>query len=598
MANLNLESRTKYGLSWPKQVPDHQIEMYMAKKWREPEYAGASFLNPVSEHMLRALRLLFTPKQLVIHPWFEEMAESWVNDSFSVWWGAASCGKSHAAGVFALIDYLTDPQHTYTVLASTTKDMLAVRSFASVVEYLGHLKANGKLYVPFKYNRAATMIVPEDAPDDEAAALNLKAVIKGVAVAMGTEQEATAKLQGVHLPYVRMIGDELEGMRPAFAKARMNLMVAEKHFKFLGMCNPESLTGEAGRLSVPKDPTGWLSIDPDTTTRWESQLGTVYRFDALKSPGLKNPELYPFLPSARTNSEVIRQNHGNMDAPAVWTYLRGFPPPMSTERTVISEAELVAHRMKEPVVWRDQFTTVAAIDPAFTSDGDNAVFQVAYVGYSATGIMTLAYGPTHYLQILASSKKPVLEQLVEQSVFLLEEYGIPQEHVAVDDSGTQSVADALEMARGVGLQRFNFSAKPPQLPVSVVNYALCSDKYRNVTTWLHYTLAEYARFGQIRQLPDKAAEQLCKRRVLPKQKPLQIEGKTDVKKRTRGASPDEADAVVLVAGLVRVRLAMSPGSTELSQTPYIPYTGTTGYDMQEAVSRYNNLGSSYLTGGY
>ena len=585
--------RRKYGLIWPLETPDHQIELYLAKKWREPEFAHADFISPRSEHMLRALRLLFTPKQLVIHPWFEDMANSWVEDAFTIWWGPAACGKSHAMGILGLVDFLTDPMDTYTVLASTTVPMLELRSFASVVEYLGHLKANARLHVPFKFIRARMVVAPDTA-DENTDVRSLRAIIKGVAVKQGSEEDARAALQGVHLPYVRQIGDELEGMRPAFAAARFNLAQCEKDFKFVAACNPESLTGEAGKLSIPAAPGGWATIDPDTSTGWKSELGTVLRFDALKSPGIAEPGKYPFLPTQKKIDLLIHQNKGNMDAPAVWTFLRAFPAPNALERTVLSQADVVSQQMDQPPVWLNSFQTVAGIDPAFTSDGDNAIFQIGYVGYLSTGQLALAFGPTEYLKILASSKVPVLEQLVAQSSDLMDQHGVPIERIAVDDSGTQSVADALEMRRGVGLQRFNFSANPPDLPVSTVNFESAAKRYKNTVTWLWFTLAEYGRFGQIRALPAPAQQQFCQRRMLPKLRPSCLESKKDLKKRTAGASPDEGDACALVAGLARLRLGMMPGATELSAGPVIG----AGYVQEdagfEAVARkFNNLQSSY-----
>ena len=52
--------RPKYGLDWPAEMTDVQIDLTCAKKWREPMYRAAN-LSSANTHMLRAIRTLFPP---------------------------------------------------------------------------------------------------------------------------------------------------------------------------------------------------------------------------------------------------------------------------------------------------------------------------------------------------------------------------------------------------------------------------------------------------------------------------------------------------------------------------------------------------------
>lgn len=580
--------RRKYGIDWPAGTADHWIELILWKKFREHPYSHANLLNPVSEHLLRAIPMLFSKDQVVVHPWMDVQAYSWTYDDFAMWWGAAGCGKSQSLGLFTLLDYIVDPGETFSLLASTTKDMLLLRSYASVTQHLGFLKLNKKFHVPFKYVAQSTSIVPEGLSDEES--LNLRCKIKGVAVQQGTEQEARSNLQGVHSKYVRLILDEVAGMRPAAMEARNNLSQCD-YFKLIGACNPESWNDLAGKFSTPKDGIASVNLDSES---WETPWGKVYRFDAFKSPGLQDPKKYRFLPTQTTIERIIKANAGNEDAPAVWTFLRAFPPPQGSERTVITNQMVETYRMKEPVEWNDNYTTIAAVDPAFTADGDNAVMAIARVGLDVAGNNVICFHRKEYLRIEASSKVPVVQQIVEQVRDICVDENIEHEHLGFDDSGNQSVADAFEMLTGkTGCYRVNFAAKAPQIPVSSVNPALASEKYRNVVTWLYYAVLEFAQRGQIRGLFPEACDQFCRRRLGEKQRPLTLETKKDFKKRTNGGSPDEADACAIAVGLARERLGLMPGSSDIFPSGYAVMS--TAFDNMTLAKRYNSLYTTYLT---
>lgn len=561
----------------------------MWKKWKETPYKHGNLLNPVSEHVLNAIRLLFDKRQVTIHPWLETQAYSWTYDDFAIWWGAAGTGKSQSLGLLTLLDFITDPQDTFSLLASTTKDMLLLRSYASVTQHLGYLKQNKALYVPFKYVAQQVSVVPEGLSEEES--LSLKCRIKGVAVQQGTEQEARSNLQGVHVKYVRLILDELEGMRSAAMEARHNLAQCED-FKLLAACNPESWNGPAGKFSTPKTGTQSVSLD---STEWETQWGKVYRFDAYKSPGLENPQEYPFLPNDTTIRRIIQANAGNEDAPAVWTFLRAFPPPQGSERTVITRQMIETYHMKDLVEWRDKFEVIAAVDPAFTSDGDNAVIVFAKVGTDVSGNKVICFYRKDFLRIEASSKIPVVQQIVEQIRDLCLEENVPLDNLGFDDSGNQSVADAYEMlVSQSGVYRVNFAGKPPDVAISAVNPLSSRDKYKNMVTWLYYSVLEFAQRGQVRGLFDEACDQFCNRRLGEKQKPLTLESKKDYKRRLNVGSPDEADACAIAVGLARERLGLMPGSSELFPQglafPMAEYNNTL------LMKKLNNLNTSYLTG--
>jgi hypothetical protein len=590
MTNLNLKFRRKYGLDWPTEVPEHLIELTLAKKWREDPYCDADLLNPVSEHMLRAATMLFTPEQLVVNPWMERIVHSWVTDEFAIHWGCAGSGKSHVLGMCCLLDYITDPFITYTLLASTTGDMLEKRSFAAVVEYLSHLRSNGKYIVPLKYNTQKREIIPEGLSSDAIA--NLKGVIRGTAVQQGTVQQARANLQGVHTTYVRLVLDELAGMREAAMEARHNLAQCED-FRLQAACNPESFEDLAGRYSVPVN--GWDSVNLDTP-EWETKWGKTYRYDAYKSPGLEDPVTFNFLPTQKSIDRIVASNGGNEDAPGVWTFLRAFPTPQGDRHAILPLHTINTFKMKEAAVWTEIYAKVAALDPAFTADGDKAVLQLATIGMRDDGVVCICFDKTFELDIEASSPRPVVYQLSDQTLDILRQYGISVANLGVDDSGTQSVADVIEAeSRLRGVWRCNFAMSASDQPVGVGDQP-AKERYKNRVTEMYYQMREFGQRNQVRGLSEIAANELSKRRLalnLKHQgalKKLQLESKTDFKQRTALSSPDSADAAVIIVGLAREKFGLVPGATKfepqgLTLTPARdPYYGL-------RVQQYNNMDS-------
>jgi len=75
-----------------------------------------------------------------------------------------------------------------------------------------------------------------NAGDDEK---NAKAGIHGIAVRQGSEEDARSNIQGVHLPFVRLIVDEMQSTRRAAVEARANLSKGCLDFKFFGLAQSE-----------------------------------------------------------------------------------------------------------------------------------------------------------------------------------------------------------------------------------------------------------------------------------------------------------------------------------------------------------------------
>lgn len=564
MSNLNLKYRTKYGMTWPVQVHDIQIELMCAKKWRESIYRQGNLLNP-GEHMLRAIRALFTHEEWSISRWTEEHAHGWCNEIGLHIMGCASSSKSNDIGGLCTLDWITDPTDTITIMASTSKQALADRSYESVLRYFKLLRANPHFAVPGKEAKTMMAIINDD-EDEFGKVSTSKSAIRGVAVQAGTSDEARANLVGRHMPYVRLICDEFAQMREAAAQARVNLSIgAERDFKWVTMANPDSLQDMSGRYMEPE--AGWLSVDENTPC-WRSRYGLVLHRNGFHSPAVTEEggkDKYPYLINQGQIDQIIKEEHGNEDAVSVWTMVKGFPPPSGSEVTVLSEADISTFGMKDKAIWdtrgREKIR-VAGLDPAFTAGGDGCVWQSGTVALTREGVLVLEFDLPEYVIIEVSNLRPAVYQVADQVAKLCHEKDVPIEHMMVDDSGVQSAADVIQVETGRVPLRCQFGGAASERPVSNSNPTPAKDRFKDQATEIWCMTAEIGRNRQLRSLPDKAAQQFCTRRFRPRTAATSIkrslESKAEYKKRLSGQrSPDEGDAAALcvsaardVAGLV------------------------------------------------
>lgn len=543
---------SRYGLDWPSSYTDVYIDLVCAKKWREEPYRHGNLLDPW-EHLLSACRKLFTNEEFGISPWTEAHAVDWTMEKFCITWGGAACSKSNDYGCFSILDWITDPTKTVTLMASTTREMLKMRSYESVVRYFNILKRNPYFLIPGKESRTSCAILNEN---DEDTGTTVKASVRGVAVNDG------GSIQGAHLPYVRLILDEMALMRQETFDARTNLSLGAEDFRFYGLANPESLFDLSARAAVPIE--GWASVDEMTET-WRSRYGKVRHHNSEQSPAIIEPDgekKYPYLARKRQLDDILAEENGNADSPRYWVMVKGFPPPQGVERTILTEADLTTYGPQDTATWMNGENPIraASLDAAFTHDGDGCVLLIFDVGRVAPGVPAIVAVEKVYLTLEASAKRPVTAQIVDQVRGKLSEHGIPVGRLAVDDSGTQGIADAIDMALGGPVVRYNYATKASD------NYTAGGrekyvDRYADKITELWVLFGEFVRARQIRGLDADAARYFTSRRITRRKQTAKncIESKKEFKKRTGGRSPDEADAWAMAVGLVRDLLGFNPG---------------------------------------
>lgn len=569
--------KTRYGVDWPVEMSDELIGLTIGKKWREFAAQGIEFKDPWVP-MLDAMKSLYPDEYFKVSEWTEQHVHDWVMEQMLLTWGCASSGKSNDTGALLVVDWVVDPYDTIALVGSTTKDALRIRSWESIERYFGVLKSNATFAIPGKITQTGYAIINDrEAESDNPLAQGSKAGIHGVALNDG------GKLQGAHLPYVRLVIDELATIynHQDILTTIENLQIA-KDFRFVGLANPESWSNPSCQYAIPE--AGIESVNVDTGC-WRSTFGCFVRHhDGLKSPCIKDPSIadrFPFLTQKRHVESSLKRCQGNPDAPHFWKMVRGFPLPAGNGgQVVLDEAVAIRNHvtdMTEPGKSGTPVATAAGIDPAWTEGGDSACYARCYVMQDWTGKFYLDFtNGLHKMSLNASEFKrhPAVEQLRMQVLnFMQLPYAAPFRNTAVDSSGNQSLADDLIIyAAAQDILSVNFATRASEEPLRAFDAKPTKEIIYDRGTEAWCVLAEFCRAGQVRGLPMEVLEALTNRRYAANmvkdatgqkvpagiKNPLRLEDKEEFKKRYHNRSPDACDACALAALAVKERIGLVP----------------------------------------
>lgn len=565
--------KTRYGFDWPAEMPDELIGLTIGKKWREFKDAGIEFKDPWVP-MLDAAKSLYGDA-LIISPWTEQHFHDWVLEPFLLTWGCASSSKSNDTGALIVLDWVIDPYDTVTLVGSTTRDALKLRSWESIQRYFRVLKQNSVFSIPGKESVSGCAILNDRATDDDPGAQGSKAGIHGVALNDG------GKLQGAHLPYVRLVIDELATIfnHQDILTTIENLQIS-KDFKFVGLANPEAWSNPSCQYAIPEN--GVDSVNADTGS-WRSTFGCFVRHhNGLKSPCIVHPELadkFPFLTQKKHVDAALKRCMGNYQSPQFQKMVIGFPLTTGNSgQVVLDESIALRNHVTDESNPSDQWiATAAGVDPAWTENGDSACYARCLLRYDQFGKPYLDFTNGVRRMTLDASvfqRHPAVEQLRNQVInFMREPYAASFRTTAIDSSGNQSLADDLIIyAAAQDILAVNFAARASEEPLRAFDVHPVKETVYDRGTEAWCVLAEFCRAGQVKGLPMTVVEALTQRRYAANmvkdasgqkvpagvKNPLRLEDKEEFKKRYHGRSPDECDACAMAALAIKERCGLLP----------------------------------------
>lgn len=558
--------REKYGVNWPDSYNDLHIEL---RAFREDcvKFGLPAERRPF--HFKNIVRMLWgskSKKPYVWDPWTDEMLFNACIEKYLWLSGCASSRKTSFGAVWGIVNWLCLPDGTLILLTSTSLEDARRRIWGELEAYFmagnESMKSVAKgAALPGRLIGSTGKIRTQDGDQK----FDDKCGIQLIAGDRAKEKENIGKLIGLKNKRVIMIADELPELSPALVEAARSNLMTNEYFQMIGLGNFASIYDSFGVCSEPVD--GWASITPEND-RWRTKDGLCLRFDGMKSPNvLLGEHRYPGQYGPKHLAEH-RSSFGEHTA-LFWRMCRSFPCPEADVDRIYSDADLLQGDVKSTVRWSSKTVKFAILDPAFATGGDKAAAKCGLIGVSEAGLQTMQfYKHVELKEDVRKKDESRSLQVAKQFRDLCISEDIPPENAAIDGSGGGvPFAALLGEIWSTKFLSVQFGGAPSVRAASAKDRRPAKDVYSNRVAELWYSGIEFVQGNQIKGLNNQTCMELTERRRLPAVKAgsgikLRIESKKDMKLRTGGKSPDEADVFAIAIELARERLNFKPVGME------------------------------------
>jgi hypothetical protein len=477
--------------------------------------------------------------------------------------GAGSQGKTFTPAKWAVLDYERDPHYTTIKVVSTSGKHAESNFFSAIVSGFTEsvLTLSPK---PSDMTRRWIGVDPQ----------NRHAGIELVAIGAGEDNRAT--LQGFHprprprhpqfgtQTRIRIFLDEAEKIAPTAWTGVDNALGNRDELGTVKACagtNPEKKDTPFGQRAEPLG--GWNSIDIESTESWESKEGWhVVRLDAAKSENVIH---------ARTVYNGMMSYEGFMDykkkglkSAAYQTFGRGFYPSDTAEFNIIPE--YVFNNARGIYNFISVPDNMGSLDPAFALGGDNATQTTARSGMAdswkdESGIIHRFDHPKKVIQVEQQFYIPKGNTL-DMGAFILklcQDLGIRPEWFVMDRTGNaHGLFDWLVRKYGNVLGVLWGEAATDK-KILDEDTKTAEEIYKGIVSEMWFAFARWLEYDYIKFAPmmdtDKLFTQLKDRRYIYYGLLQMAESKATYKERHEGKSCDEADSVIMLPHVMRMRMS-------------------------------------------
>jgi phage terminase large subunit len=343
----------------------------------------------------------------------------------------------------------------------------------------------------------------------------------GRAVALRAGEQVSSRAAGMHAKYMLLVNEETQGMAPAVIEAQENTCTGPFNVQ-LSVGNPDN--------------------QHDALHKACTAPGVKHvRMSALDHPNVvtDNPHLVEGAVS-RASIERRQEKYGEQ-SPLYESRVRGLSPSQSTEALIrrewvdLSFARYRARIAKGPIIGPG----AKGVDVAQSTNGDKAAIA-DWRGTAMVGVRSFHCPNATYL-----GRDVVMEAKRD---------GVQAEHVGIDPVGVGAATmnEAREKFGDDGplVQALNGGLSPIEKAQKdedgrATEWAEDANFFGNLRAQMWWQLREDLRRGRVDLAPN---EDLAQQLTLPKYRvhngKTWLESKEDLRKRTGGKSPDDADAVV------------------------------------------------------
>ena len=468
--------------------------------------------------------------------------------------------NSADAARYALLWWWSLPEHRTVIVCSTTINALTKRIWSYVTSCC--YKARGNL---------PGIVSNSPPPKILHARHDTKHGIHGAALKEGQSDRTLADLIGIHPDDgLLVIVDEATDVTPAIYDAITNWDSGGVKFQMIVIGNSKSRLDPHGRLSEPL--LGWNSVNPDEDEKWETKNGVCLFHDCYRSPYVLHPERKQLSFLISSKKIAMEQKRLGTNDPKFWRFVRGFWPPEDITKTVLSLSMCEKHGVRDEARWEGRWQiTIAGLDPAFTSTGDECILRFATLGPDERGILVLDYGGEENIismRLDSKSKEPVSYQIVRQAKRECLARGVDPYHFGADTWGIGTGAgDIFEVEWSDQIHRIISIGAPSNRYVDSEMTDQAFELYDRINTELWFSMKTFVEAGQIKGLDEKTIEEFCTREYSWKGRKIRLETKEEYKERMGygdgpTGSPDRGDAAAIVLEVAQ-RLGFAPGKREI-----------------------------------
>lgn len=505
-------------------------------------------------------------KPFVWNPWNTKMLEACCTHNRCALVGSASSSKTYFMAVWGVVNWLCDPLNTLVLFTSTSLEDSRRRIWGDVEGFImaAQDEKAGKV-VPARILSSVGKVRTRDGgityPD--------KCGLQLIPGDRAKEKENIGKIIGAKNKRVFLMGDEFPELSPALTEAAEGNLMSNPHFQMVVSGNFKGLYDPFGQFVEPIG--GWGSVTPEHD-EWPIKGGVALHFDGRRSPNvLEGFDKYPGL-----YGMTQLENHKKLGehTATFWRMCVSFPCSEGEAGKIYSDADLLKGDVKNNVVrWKDTPIEWAALDPAFATGGDKAMSYYGKFGMTIENKQVMLV--TERKELREDIRKKDENKSVQVAKKFRDEClrrGVKPEHAAYDISGGGVVFGGLLSEiwpdnHGSKLLGVQFGGAPSERRVSRADNRPACDVYQNRVGELWYAGLDYFHSGQIKGVPLDACVELTERRVRDLEKRAQglkvkIETKQEMKSRTGGKSPDDADCLLLGLELLRQRCNFQPVGME------------------------------------
>jgi hypothetical protein len=483
------------------------------------------------EHFKNICRLGYPRVANNWHRWYEMCLDAWCNYDELGMTGCAAAHKTFMFTLLGLTEWLAAPHKTRLILTAPTVPSLRGGVWARIKEAYQEMQGCvGRL--PYNMVDSKTTLQFKKGDDENA--------VIAVAVDSGSIEQSIGRIQGKHPARVVILIDEAAQTQPAIFFARSNLRTGTQFYRCAAIANAVDQFDAHGVFCEPKGGYGTISVEDET---WETKTGICLHFDGTKSPNVQLGEKrYPKLFS-HEDLEQKRRDHGE-NSREWWMYVRGFWPPTGLQDTVMDGAMINSGGARNTAQWQTGFKAKAFLDPAHTVGGDRCILRFAKFGNLIEGPMAMALWDRIHIQLIEDPANPKAYQICDRVIKECGERGVKPSDFGMDVTGAATLADMLEQRWGGAVHRLSFGGAASDRTMSSKDSRPAKKVCANKVTELWYRAARMVQDGLIRQMDVGEAREFCIRRMKLMGERKVVETKADMKERTKGISPDDADAVV------------------------------------------------------